>query len=95
MRIGDYGVKLYFSLEDENGDPLQFQEGDAVMLEFVAPSGARRTVDMVISDPVGGEAYYVLQPGDITEKGEYTLMVILKSDLKRITSQYLKLKVRE
>ena len=68
MKVGEYGIKLFFTIKDENDDPVPLDKG-TVTLYMRVGDGPSKEFDCFVEDEDNGVVSYTLDEGDIDEPG--------------------------
>jgi hypothetical protein len=92
MKQGDFGIKLFFTLLDENNTPLTLAGATSVKLYMAMASDMDDVIEgeCAIEDENKGLVSYIVQEGDLTQDGFLYMEVEVNFDSQKFISATIK-----
>jgi hypothetical protein len=92
MKQGDFGIKLFFTILDENNTPLTLTGATSVMLYMVMASDLDDIIEgaCTVEDEDKGLVSYIIQEGDLKTDGYLYMEVEVNFEGQKFISATIK-----
>lgn len=92
MKQGDFGIKLYFTILDENNTPLTLTGATSVKLYMTMANDLDAVIegDCTVEDEDKGLVSYIIQEGDLDHDGYLYMEIEVNFEEQRFISTTIK-----